>query len=1041
MYGLLIRFVKACKMLVLVLCNLSKILKPLDYRGVLVYTVREWAYTTPNNIQETEIMTRIRRSLCLILALVLAINVAAVGGSFSFGSAAESLALVAGSTMTIKDNLLADIVAGTNVATVAGNFTGDVTVYNRSGAAVADTEIVCSGYTVSNGSESLTVVISGDANFDGAISTTDVVIAENYLLKGNVSEQLVLTCLDINGDKIVSAADLIPVEAHVNGTGNLFKGVYGKAYVLTEATPKYSTSADAVNKANSTGTAAAGTYYVYKEYPHGLNGMYNLTTDATGATIGFWINPTATEEEPVTGTPYEVLVTINTYSSSTDAAEQENATGTLEPGTYYIYNKYPNGVNGMYNLTTDPTGAAVGYWINPEENVTAATYVLDKAVPKYANAVNALNKTNSTGTAEAGTYYIYNGYPNGYQGMYCLSTDPTGNTASFWINPENEGSATVGTYELTTSVPKYASSTDAANKQNSTGTAAAGTYYIYSGYPNGLNGMYNLTTDPTGATAGFWINPDTQGSTTVGTYVLTASVPKYASSTDAANKQNSTGTAAAGTYYIYSGYPNGLNGMYNLTTDSTGATAGFWINPKEIPTELVGADGKINLVRNVNKYSSSVNAANQTNITGTVDKDTAYYVYKGYPNGYNGMYNITTDPTGATAGFWINPKENTSGKLNYMTMKGIWISQYEINSMIISGSNQVSESTFTTRVKNAFTAAKNSGFNTVIVQVRPNGDSFYPSSTYPLSKYVVGSYGLATKYDPLKIMVEQAQELALSFHAWVNPMRLMTTTEIKSVGSSYLIKQWYNDSTKNGTYIVAVDGNYYLNPAYADVRNLIVDGVEEICNNYDVDGIHFDDYFYPTTASSFDAAAFASSGQTNIGTFRRACTNAMIRSTYSAIKAIDSEIVFGIAPAGSISLNTYTLYADINTWCNNTGYIDYVAPQIYWGFEHTQSPYEEILAEWVTLVSRKNIVDLIIGLDLSMAYGETDSYDGTEWDNHSDVIARQITVASTKVNFAGIMMFSMRYYYNPQSGAYVGNLTAERNNYEPVLKGLYVTED
>ncbi len=922
-------------------------------------------------------MTKMKKSFCLLLALLLAFNVAAVSGSVSTDvSAEEGLSLISGSTLRIVDSYVTDIIPGTNAGTIASNFKGDAYVCNTSGVAVTDATIILTGYTVTDGSESLTLIIPGDADCNGAINTSDVAVVKKQLSTGIAFPAVIFAAADINGDKIISTNDFLNLRAHVGGTGNLYANIYGAEYVLSESTAKYANADDAAAGTNSTGTAAAGTYYVYTDYPHGLNGMYNLSTDPTGATAGFWINPTGvTPEDPVvTGTPYEVVVTINKYSTSTDAAAQRNATGTVAVGTYYIYNNYPNGVNGMYNISTDPTGASAGFWINPAENVvaTAPTYVLEKDTPKYSSAANALAKTNSTGTAAAGTYYIYTSYPNGYQGMY------------------------------------------------------------------------NLTTDPTGATAGFWINPEEEEPSTAATYVLTANTPKYSSASDALAKTNSTGTAVAGTYYIYSGYPNGYQGMYNLTTDSTGATAGFWINPttEEVNRDFIDSTGKVNLTRNINKYSTSTDAINQTNVSGVIDKDTQYYVYKAYPNGLNGVYNITTDSTGATAGVWVNPIESTEPKLNYNTVKGVWISQYEITTIALSGSSQASKSTYTTKVRNMLNAVKSSGYNTVFVQVRPNGDSFYPSSYYPMSKYVVGAYGLAASYDPFQIILDEAQELALSVHAWVNPMRLMSTSEITSVGSTYLIKQWYNSSSYRGTYIVAYDGNYYLNPAYADVRNLIIDGVEEICTKYDIDGIHFDDYFYPEgISSSFDQAAFSASGQSNIGTFRRSCTNALVRGTYSAVKALDSNIKFGISPAGNINGNMYSIYADVKTWVNYTGYVDYVAPQIYWGFEHAVTPFQEALDEWATLVGSKDIVDLIIGLDLSMAYGTTDSNDGTEWTDHKDVIARQIVAASLKENFHGVIMFSLRNFYNPSSGYFTGNLTAERANFEPVLKALYTTND
>lgn len=920
------------------------------------------------------VMTKMKKLLCLLLALMFVFNFAAVNMGMDGGvSAATTVSLVPGSTLTLDTakGLIKGLTPNNTAATLAGNFDGSVTVYKANGTAASSSEKISTGYYVLLDGTKYYVVISADISPDSDINATDIVLLKSFVNDVENLGTAIVAAADINADGSVTSADVVSLKSHISGSIDIFSYINGAKYVLTKSVAKYENVADAEEQENSTGTAAAGTYYVYSGYPHGLNGYYNITTDATGKTAGFWINPVDNKTTTTTVATYEVVTSINKYANASDAKNMTNASGKVTAGTYYIYNKYPTGYNGVYNLTTDPTGSAAGFWINPGENVvpTATVYTIVKDINWYSTASDAAAKTNPTGTLTAGNYYIYKNYPNGY------------------------------------------------------------------------NGMFNITTDSTGETAGYWINPDENQIATADTYMLAVDTPKYSSAADAAARTNSTGTATAGTYYIYAGYPDGYNGMYNLTTDPTGEAAGFWINPGQVNTGFVNDDGSVNLNRNINKYSSSNDAANQANITGTADKDTKFYVYKNYPNGVNGVYNITTDPTGATAGFWVNPAESTGTKLNYKTLKGIWISQYEMQLMAISGGSQTTQANYTSKVTRALTQAKQSGFNTVLVQVRPNGDSFYPSSYYPLSKYVVGSYGLTTKFDPLQIFIEQAQELALSVHAWVNPLRLMGTDEISSISSTYKIKQWYNDTSKRGTYIVAHNGTYYLNPGYDDTRNLVIDGVKEICNNYAVDGIHFDDYFYPEgISSSFDQAAFSASGQANLMVFRRACVNALVKGVYNAVKAVDSELIFGISPAGNIYNNVNLLGADVNTWCTIAGYVDYIAPQIYWGFEHSVSPFEDVLAEWETLVAKRNVVKLIVGIDLSHAYGSTDSYDGTEWTDHKDVIARQITTSSGAKNFGGVMLFSMRYYYNVSSGAYVGNLTAERANYEPVLKKLYIVD-
>lgn len=147
--------------------------------------------------------------------------------------------------------------------------------------------------------------------------------------------------------------------------------------------------------------------------------------------------------------------------------------------------------------------------------------------------------------------------------------------------------------------------------------------------------------------------------------------------------------------------------------------------------------------------------------------------------------------------------------------------------------------------------------------------------------------------------------------------------------------------------------------------------------------------------------------------------------------------MFGISPAGSITNNMNALYADVKTWCSTAGYVDYVAPQLYWGFEHPTSPFDDMLDEWEAIMKNAS-VKLIPAVTLAKANGETDSNDGTEWTNNKDVIKRQMALIEECKNFGGVMVFSLADFYNPAANSYVSALTSERANFEPVLKAMYV---
>ncbi len=940
-------------------------------------------------------MKTMKKYLALLLVMIMMMNAVTVF-STSVTAVDGSLTLIPNSIYTIDTakGIVRNVIDKTNVGTFVGNFE-KAAVYTSAGSLVNNTALVGTGYTVRlyNGStlvQSLKIIVEGDVNGDGDITSSDTIAVSAHLSGSATLQGAYMHAADVDKSGNVTATDYIALTVHLSQNLKVTEKLYGRPYVLSAATPMYDTYTNAAANTNSLGYASAGTYFIHKSYPAGYNGYFCLTTSSAATGTGFWIKA----ESAGSGSD-DSSVDSSTSSSTSDDESDDESSNVSEVGTYTV-------------ITT---------------------------INKYANAANAASKTSPTGTVAPGTYYIYKNYPDGYNGMYNLTTDSTGASAGFWINPsENVESAYTGTpYVIAKDIPKYSTSSDAAGRTNSIGTATAGTYYIYNKYPSGYNGCYCLSTDPTGETASFWINPVDLNETEGTAYVLTQDMPKYTTAADAQNRTNSTGTAAAGTYYIYNKYPTGYNGVYCLSNDTTGATAGFWINPADA-TPVV-TNGKLTVVRPINKYSSSVDAQRQTNITGTLATGT-YYVYKNYPNGLNGMYNLTTDSTGASAGFWVNPIENTTAPLNYNTVKALWLSQFDLSSVYYSGSSQTSKSTFTSKIEKILDVVKETGFNTVFVQVRPNGDSFYSSSYYPPSEIVTGSYSKALTYDPFEIIVAECRERALSVHAWVNPMRLMSTDDIASVSSNYKIGAWYKDSSKKGKYIVAVGNTYYLNPGYAETRQLIINGVTELCNNYQIDGVHFDDYFYPEgTTTSFDKDAFTASGQSNLSNFRRIVVSVMVKGCYDAVKASNSKMLFGISPAGNITNNMTMLYADVNTWATSTGYVDYLAPQLYWGFECTSTTFEKALSDWETLMAKGN-VDFIGALTLSKAYGDTVSADGTEWTDHKDVIARQIAAMNSSPNFSGVALFSLKYFYNA-SGYYVGNLNTERTNFMPVLKGLY----
>ena len=216
-----------------------------------------------------------------------------------------------------------------------------------------------------------------------------------------------------------------------------------------------------------------------------------------------------------------------------------------------------------------------------------------------------------------------------------------------------------------------------------------------------------------------------------------------------------------------------------------------------------------------------------------------------------------------------------------------------------------------------------------------------------------------------------------------------TREQMENVPDTYITKQWASDPEL--PYAKLVGDRWYLDPAYSEVRELIAEGVTEILENYDVDGIHIDDYFYPTTEESFDREAFERSGSRDLARWRRDNVTAMVKGIYDAVKAHDGRQVFGISPQGNIEADLDGQYADVRLWAGEKGYCDYILPQIYYGFRNESLPFEETLQAWEELRGDSG-VGLIIGL-AGYKEGKPDKWAGAgeqEWVEDSGVIERQI---------------------------------------------------
>lgn len=329
----------------------------------------------------------------------------------------------------------------------------------------------------------------------------------------------------------------------------------------------------------------------------------------------------------------------------------------------------------------------------------------------------------------------------------------------------------------------------------------------------------------------------------------------------------------------------------------------------------------------------------------------------------------------------IAPSEGENGYIpvNYTNQNGVWLPYMDFEDYMY----RKSEEEFRTAARKILEKARENGVNTVYFHVHPNGDAYYSSEIFPRGVYYDGDY------DPLAIMTETAHSMGISLHAWINPLRLQTEEQMSRLDDDFIVKKWIDEGSQN---VKLVDGRWYLDPAYDEVAELIGSAVDEILDNYQVDGIHIDDYFYPTSAPEFDSEEFENSGESDLSAWRRNNVNRMVRMIYDTVKDHGGRLKFGISPQGNIETDVNRLYADVELWCRENGYADYIVPQIYYGFLNESCPFEPTLRRWEKLCGESDI-SLVVGLAGYKA-GEKDQWAGesgeNEWIDDPDVLKKQI---------------------------------------------------
>ena len=343
-------------------------------------------------------------------------------------------------------------------------------------------------------------------------------------------------------------------------------------------------------------------------------------------------------------------------------------------------------------------------------------------------------------------------------------------------------------------------------------------------------------------------------------------------------------------------------------------------------------------------------------------------------------------------------------------MRGIWVTY-----MTLDVENEKDkEKSFKTKINNIIKDMKKTNLNTMVIQIRPFCDALYPSRYYPWSHILTGIQGKDPGYDPLDYIITQAHAHEIAVQAWLNPYRISTKETPAELSNDH-------PYIKDPSIGVEINGDLYLNPASDKARELIVNGAREITENYDVDGIQFDDYFYPPDCGDFDKEDYERykngiDSPLSLEDFRKENVSGMIREVYQAIHKANPNTVFGISPQGNLG-NNEGLYADVLRWCTEAGYIDYICPQIYFSLDNPALTFEEGLKDWLELKYVKG-VDLYIGLPAYKAGTDADS--GT-WLDNNDILKTEIEICREKKT-RGFILYSYDSLHNEENAEEIQNV-------------------
>ena len=332
-------------------------------------------------------------------------------------------------------------------------------------------------------------------------------------------------------------------------------------------------------------------------------------------------------------------------------------------------------------------------------------------------------------------------------------------------------------------------------------------------------------------------------------------------------------------------------------------------------------------------------------------------------------------------------------------LRGVWVSYLDLAPLLADAD----AATAAAALDDMMDTVRNRGLNAVFFHVRSHSDALYPSAVYPAAQAAASL--LEAGFDPLAYALTAAHRRGLTLHAWINPYRIGTAPPAGDAPAHF----------QKGDL-------WYYTPNDPAARRLVLDGVREILDAYPVDGIHFDDYFYPTDMAPEGEAFEAVPDGVSVTLWRQTQVDALISATYSLCHSRGRR--FGVSPMASIDRNRTEAYAEVTRWLAQPGYVDYLCPQLYTGFEHQTQPFPSLLEQWVALPRREG-VRLYIGLALYKVGLADDPYAGSgsgEWAHSRDILARQAQTLASAAD--GWVLFRYQHLTDPLTQGELNRLQA-----------------